>query len=669
MEDRFVVERSAEYSVSPQYRPSVTESHLSKYVLEVDPLAFDKDRASFSYRSPGLGVIQNSTIELAFDLRLSSRVPITYVGQMGPQIQILQNNATQELLSQAGNNAFDVRAANTAALPSSKLAFGSGDAMQKCISSLQVVVNGAAIAQTRQRDYMRSLQKCWFDKDVFQKRYAQCGGTPQQYDAVAVSGETLQNIDGNAAGLVASVLPYTGAQNTLTVAGFTGDSGIRDRLKNVLGCIKSAPVGDATHAIRDIRVRWRISGTGLFNPLSRGDKVASSCPYKQSARALPHMNVVSINIMFQDLFKTLIRNFSTSIAVAGTVGAQDFAEGGDNSVAVSFPGGDPKAKLYVEYLRLPSWRAQSGTALLQTYRVAIHDPTSVTNTDVATVPVTAVDKTTAITNCLKPTGIDRYQGNAAPWRESGKGINGMGQSYRECQWNGITAAQIPQYLFVVLEKSSDMFCNSTRFVTAAQIINTVGGGPAIDNLPSFAVGDVGADMTTGSGNASRKCQLLARNSDGNAAITQFHLEIMSVQGSYIYSSEDWPFLKTRGDLYRDVQKYCIDSYDDQDTWFKHNCIVLLGAAEFAKGISSPGAAFPCTFTVKARFENWRQFVDGHGCSYLIGNGLGAAQDIIEGRPVLGMIYPQQSLQVSASSALLSSQNISHSSAMELLSRQ
>ena len=125
MEDRFVVERAAEYSVAPQYRPTVVESHLSKYVLEVDPLAFDKDRASFSYRSPGLGVIQNSTVELAFDLQIDSRVPITYVGQMGPQIQILQNNATQELVGQVGNAGFDIRAANTAALPSSKIALGA----------------------------------------------------------------------------------------------------------------------------------------------------------------------------------------------------------------------------------------------------------------------------------------------------------------------------------------------------------------------------------------------------------------------------------------------------------------------------------------------------------------------------------------------------------------
>ena len=279
MEDRFVVERSAEYSVAPQYRPTVVESHLSKYVLEVDPLAFDKDRASFSYRSPGLGVIQNSTVEIAFDLQIDSTLPITFVGQMGPQIQILQSSDTQSRSGRAANDGFDVRQASTRATASSKIAFGSGDALQKCISSMQIVVNGAALSQVRNRDYMRSLQRCWFDADVFQKRFSQCGGTPTKYDAVAVSGETLQNINGhNPGALGPSVVPYTGGQNTLTVAGFTGDSGIRDRLKNVLACQIKAPAGTGTISRRIIRVRWRVNGTGLFNPLSRGDKLINSQP-------------------------------------------------------------------------------------------------------------------------------------------------------------------------------------------------------------------------------------------------------------------------------------------------------------------------------------------------------------------------------------------------------
>ena len=90
LEDRFLVERPAEYSVAPTYRPVVTESCLSKYVLEVDPLSFDKDRCSFSWRSPGLGVIQNSTVELCFKVRVTSRLPITFLGQVGPQLAINQ---------------------------------------------------------------------------------------------------------------------------------------------------------------------------------------------------------------------------------------------------------------------------------------------------------------------------------------------------------------------------------------------------------------------------------------------------------------------------------------------------------------------------------------------------------------------------------------------------
>ena len=85
MEDR----RPAEYSVAPQYRPTVVESHLSKYVLEVDPLAFDASRASFSYRSPGLGTLQSSVVELCFDLEL-----FNFAGQMGPNFQVIDAAST-----------------------------------------------------------------------------------------------------------------------------------------------------------------------------------------------------------------------------------------------------------------------------------------------------------------------------------------------------------------------------------------------------------------------------------------------------------------------------------------------------------------------------------------------------------------------------------------------
>ena len=644
-EDRFIVERSAEYSVQPQYRPTVVESHLSKYVLEIDPLAFDEDRASFSYRSPGLGTLQSSQVELAFTIKIESKQQIGYVSTMGPQLMMVNAQAA------TGNQAQYAAAMGTSVIgPSCKLAFGSGDCLQKSISSLQVIVNGAAIAQSRQRDYMRSLQKAWFDKSVFQKRFAQAGGTPQQYDSTAVQGEVLGP----------AVNAQGGATPTHVISGFTGDSGVRDQLKNLLACtieLKNGNNNGVDTDIRYYRIRTKINGTGLFSPLGRGDRVSSSCPYRQSARALPHMNVVSINILFQDLFKAIVRNYSTWMDGA----ADTIAAGGHNDIEVSFPpaaDGGADAKLFVEFLRLPSWRQQNEVALLQTFRVAVHDPTndnSMVNT--TTLGADALDGATPIDKVLVACGQDRYQGQGAAFRNTGDaGVAGQAQSYRECIWNSLTSAQLPQFCFCVLEKDLSTTCHSslsdTNLINQSVGNQYIGGAPAGNRFDS-----------------AQAIQYAVRNSDGNAAITQFSLEIMSVQGSYVYSARRWPWLKTRSDLYRDVAKYCVDSFDDMDTWFKHNCIVLLGVAEFAKGISTSGCSFPCTFKVKARFENFRNYVDGYACTSLTGNTLAACQDLIYGKPIFGMIFPQQSLQINASSALLSSQNISHSSAIELLSRR
>ena len=149
---------------------------------------------------------------------------------------------------------------------------------------MQLIVNGAALSQNRQRDYMRSLQKCWFDKDVFQKRFSQCGGTPQQYDSVAVQGEVLNQAQTGA--------DFNGLLSTGCVVGYTGDSGIRDRLRNFNNSIVAAPTGaniaDATHDTRDIQVRWRINGTGLLNPLSRATKFPQLSVPPICESAAPH---------------------------------------------------------------------------------------------------------------------------------------------------------------------------------------------------------------------------------------------------------------------------------------------------------------------------------------------------------------------------------------------
>jgi hypothetical protein len=358
------------------------------------------------------------------------------------------------------------------------------------------------------------------------------------------------------------------------------------------------------------------------------------------------MNVVSLNILFSDLKKALFRNLSTFSGRTGLVSAQSLAACGNNAIVVTMP--SPKAKLYVEYLRLPGWRQQVDRAQLQTFRVAIHDPTTADYAGEFEVPAPLLDGNNPIPKCLPPIGVDRVAGTAAPFAATGSLV---------CQWNGLTAAQIPEYLFVVCEKRIDL-TNHANLLTRTYATATA---------PVFAA--MPAGNAEGRMAATRRVQYMARNTDANLAITRFQLEIMSVQGSYIYSAEEWPYVKSQSDLYRDVAKYCVPDYDDKDTWLKHNCIVLLGVQEYAKGISTSGTAFPCTFTVQATFENRRSYVDGYACASPEGAGLGACQDIIGGRPVLGMIYPQQRLEITASSALLTSQNISHASATEILARK
>ena len=52
-------------------------------------------------------------------------------------------------------------------------------------------------------------------------------------------------------------------------------------------------------------------------------------------------------------------------------------------------------------------------------------------------------------------------GQAAAWAASDSGVANQTPSYRECTWSGVTAAQIPSYIFCVLEKSLDLVSQGT----------------------------------------------------------------------------------------------------------------------------------------------------------------------------------------------------------------
>ena len=164
-------------------------------------------------------------------------------------------------------------------------------------------------------------------------------------------------------------------------------------------------------------------------------------------------------------------------------------------------------------------------------------------------------------------------------------------------------------------------------------------------------------------------QYLMRNTSRNASIDKFSLEIQSAAGNYTFANGDFPYLRSRSELYRDIRKHVNLDYPDEGTWDKHEGAIILHVSDFARSLSSDGTSYPCSFSARVRFVNKAQHIFGRGAGgSCVGNGIYPLQDAIWGTPLMIGLFPRQSLTLSPSSGILSSQNISHSSAEEILSR-
>jgi hypothetical protein len=159
---------------------------------------------------------------------------------------------------------------------------------------------------------------------------------------------------------------------------------------------------------------------------------------------------------------------------------------------------------------------------------------------------------------------------------------------------------------------------------------------------------------------------LSRNTTGNAAIKTIQLEIQSSIGCYTVAGDKAPFLRTRAELYRDHIRYMPDDYMDMQTWYKHNCCFMVGVDQYCRGLCTEGEAFPITLKATVVFESARQFISGEAAAAQVGRGVAVQRDVIQGNPVMIQIFSNSSLQVSPSAALLSSQNLAHSQAMQIL---
>ena len=95
---------------------------------------------------------------------------------------------------------------------------------------------------------------------------------------------------------------------------------------------------------------------------------------------------------------------------------------------------------------------------------------------------------------------------------------------------------------------------------------------------------------------------------------------------------------------------------------------MIGVDQYARGLCTSGEAFPVNYKARVVFECARQFITGEGACAVGSVGPSVQRDVIHGNPVMVMIFPNSSLQISPSASLLSSQNLSHSQASEILAR-
>jgi hypothetical protein len=372
--------------------------------------------------------------------------------------------------------------------------------------------------------------------------------------------------------------------------------------------------------------------------------------------ALAHMNSFSVEMLFDDLEQQLVRDLGCQ------VGGGDFTDGqAFGPLTVRIVGdavGDRKPQLLTEWIRLPSWRQIPSTITASTYKITTHRATKQDpGDDVVAFAATRAGVATQA-NCLPSCGRSRIAavgaGRSAPMALATS-------AYIDATWSAIQSAQIPSYLFFCLQKSSKMLSQDGYF-----------NAGKVQSVSSWA----GTQGAVAGGHNSRQSSGLqnyfySRNQDANAQIVDFQLMIQSSIGAYVYSSEVFPYVRRQRELYTDHLKNVCDGYcgGSMVSWQKNNSCLLIRASDFARGLGSPNSAMPVQITAKCKFVNTREQIDGHAACSITHRGVAVLRDFIAGVPCMAQIFDSNALTIASSSAVASSANLSHSTALDILSRQ
>jgi hypothetical protein len=596
---------------------------------------FDKNRASFIVKSPGLGLSMSTNVMLNFyvDIKCTTgKYGYAEAVQAAFGCKNIGNVVT------AGTK-IDSSLGVNAAMP--KLVFSGGDAFGKSLKMYTITVNGQSVTNHDMHLYRRTLSDMWISPEAYQARFSQCGGCPSLYDSVPVSGHAVAP---NAAFAAATPM----------VMGFTGDSGVTKRQQNLLSCIESYQTPDNAAQDDKFRVLCQVPlwGIGLLNPFTSDDKVAETSCFAKSGRTLGHMNNWSLELLFEDLLENIFRNIGAESPVAGGLADTFLAGGRHGGFDISLVS-DIKPWLDTTYLRLAGFRLAPATYYTNIFRISTHDESSrdvsaLTNHILATKTRDGVGQ---LSNFLPSVGVNRNTRARSAKLDATK--------YYESSFTAIQSAQPARFLLFCFQKSSkiyDLAANAARGQLTIQRFDTYEDGAITVNNDQE-----GAGLSN---------YYYARNQDCNAGIADFSLTVLSSVGAYTYSSDKFPYLKKRRDLWQDTLKNCVPDYcsNDMNVWLKHKCGLLIGVEDYIRGLACENTSFPLQIDAKIRWYNYRDFISGDCAASSRGVGPAFMKDAIVGKPIMCQIYMGSALELTSSSCAQHSASISYASSQDILAR-
>jgi hypothetical protein len=608
----------------------------------------DEKRASFVVRSPGLGTILQPQIYIDCGFSITCRAGnFSYDQIVGACLGDYDGRD-----SGAPNIGPDDSVPVLACRP--KLCFSGGDVYSKAQTSYNLTINGASVSNHNQELYLRSLLDCWVSPKSFQARFSQAGGESDRYDAVPVSGEAaLGGIECRAL-TVGAGGGNVGNHPVYKTYGFTGDSGRSRRCKNLYACIEELGTGTNNTDVFKVRMQIPVHGCGILSPFTQYDELASSCPLTKSMGALCNMNNFSLEILTDNLVKQIFRNLSGTRAVVLNDGTA-YAGGGTFALAnaqadyqITMITDDKyKPRLLTTWLRLSSWRSLPASITASTYRITVHRATSKPYTGAGVLVAAVLDQDVDLPDVLSSVGAGRRIGGRAAQR--------VGIDHKVCKatWQALQSSQVPEFLFFCFQKNPAIFTLDSK-----KNIATLAGAAGFPNAA--------LDIAPGLRNI-----MYSRSQDANAAIVDFELQVMSSVGSFVFSSDYYPYIKKRRQLWYEHYKNCVENYCESDIniWHKNRSCLLLHCSSWIRGIATNSTAFPIQITASIKFQNLREQVDGHCACADNTVGTAVLPDFIAGEPVCCQIFPNGSMVIAASSAVSAAANLSHSTGLDLLSRQ